>query len=61
MTPMTRRAGRLLPVALLAFAALGPLERSSLATPPDGSFHLLWVDTRDGQGEVQTAKIELRE
>jgi hypothetical protein len=33
----------------------------SLATPPDGSFHLLWVDTRDGRGEVQTAKIEVRE
>jgi hypothetical protein len=33
----------------------------SLATPPDGSFHLLWVDTCDGRGEAQTAKIEVRE
>jgi hypothetical protein len=33
----------------------------SLAAPPDGSFHLLWVDSRDGRGEVQTAKIEVRE
>ena len=33
----------------------------SLATPSDGSFHPLWVDTRDGRGEVQTAKIEVRE
>jgi hypothetical protein len=33
----------------------------SLAAPPDGSFHLLWVDSRDGRGEIQTAKIEVRE
>jgi hypothetical protein len=33
----------------------------SLATPPDGSFHLLWVDTRDGRGLIQTAKIKVRE
>jgi hypothetical protein len=33
----------------------------SLATPPDGSFHLLWVDSRDGRGEMQTTKIEARE
>jgi hypothetical protein len=33
----------------------------SLATPSDGSFHPLWVDTRDGRGEVQTSKIEVRE
>jgi hypothetical protein len=33
----------------------------SLAAPPDGSFHLLWVDSRDGRGEVQTVKIGVRE
>jgi hypothetical protein len=33
----------------------------SLATSPDGAFHLLWVDSRDGRGEIQTAKIEVRE
>ena len=32
----------------------------SLATPVDGSFHLLWVDTRGGKGALQTAKIEVR-
>ena len=31
----------------------------SLAAPPDGSFHLLWVDSRDGRGVIQTAKIEV--
>ena len=31
----------------------------SLAAPPDGSFHLLWVDSRDGKGVIQTAKIEV--
>ena len=31
----------------------------SLASSPDGNFHLLWVDTRDGKGEIQTAKIEI--
>jgi hypothetical protein len=30
----------------------------SLAAPPDSSFHLLWVDSRDGRGVIQTAKIE---
>ena len=32
----------------------------SLAAPTDGSFHLLWVDTRGGKGEIRTAKIEAR-
>ena len=32
----------------------------SLAAASDGSFHLLWVDTRDSKGEVQTAKIDVR-
>ncbi len=32
-------------------------EYISLAASPDGSFHLLWVDTRDGRGEIQTARI----
>jgi hypothetical protein len=31
----------------------------ALATPPDGSFHLLWVDSRDGKGILQTARIEV--
>ena len=31
----------------------------SLATPPDGSFHLLWVDSRAGKGVIQTARIEV--
>jgi hypothetical protein len=32
-------------------------EYITLAASPDGSFHLLWVDTRDGRGEIQTARI----
>jgi hypothetical protein len=32
----------------------------SLAAPPDGSFHLVWVDTRDNKGEIRTAKVEAR-
>ena len=42
-----------------------PRDASNLVVvgsrPPDGSFHLLWVDTRDGRGEVQTAKTQVRE
>jgi hypothetical protein len=30
----------------------------ALAAPPDGSFHLVWVDTQGGKREIQTAKIE---
>jgi hypothetical protein len=30
----------------------------ALAAPPDGSFHALWVDTRNGKREIQTVKIE---
>jgi hypothetical protein len=30
----------------------------ALAAPPDGSFHLIWVDTQAGKREIQTAKIE---
>jgi hypothetical protein len=29
----------------------------ALAAPPDGSFHLVWVDTRSRKCEIQTAKI----
>ena len=29
-----------------------------LSSPPDGSFHAIWVDTRNGKREIQTAKIE---
>lgn len=32
----------------------------SLAAPIDGSFHPVWVDTRGGKGEMQTARIEVR-
>jgi hypothetical protein len=31
-----------------------------LAASSDGTFHPLWIDTGDGNGEIQTAKIELR-
>jgi hypothetical protein len=30
----------------------------ALAGPPDGSFHAVWVDTRNGKREIQTVKIE---
>ncbi len=33
----------------------------SLATAPDGSFHLLWVDTRDGRREIQTTRIDVEQ
>lgn len=33
----------------------------SLASAPDGSFHLAWIDTREGRGEIQTVRIETRE
>jgi hypothetical protein len=33
----------------------------NIGSPPDGSFHLPWVDSRDARGEIQTAKIEVRE
>ena len=32
----------------------------SLAASPDGAFHPLWIDTRDGKGEIQTARIEVQ-
>jgi hypothetical protein len=32
----------------------------SLAAPADGSFRLLWVDTKGGKGELRTARIEAR-
>ena len=32
----------------------------SLAAPPDGSFQLLWVDTRGGKGQLQAARVEVR-
>jgi hypothetical protein len=34
-------------------------ESISLAASPDGSFHLLWVETRDGRGEIQTTRVAL--
>jgi hypothetical protein len=34
-------------------------EYISLAASPDGSFHLLWVETRDGRGEIQTTRVTL--
>lgn len=34
-------------------------EYISLAASPDGSFHLVWVETRDGRGEIQTTRIAL--
>jgi hypothetical protein len=33
----------------------------SLATPPDGSFHLLWVDSRGGKGAMGSARIGVDE
>jgi hypothetical protein len=33
----------------------------SLATPPDGSFHLLWIDSREGKGVMESARIEVDE
>jgi hypothetical protein len=32
----------------------------SLASSSDGDFHPLWVDTRNGKGEIQTAKIGIQ-
>ena len=32
----------------------------SLAASADGDFHPLWVDTREGKGEIQTAKIGIQ-
>jgi BNR repeat-like domain len=32
-------------------------EYITLAASPDGSFHLLWVNTRDSRGEIHTARI----
>ncbi len=32
----------------------------SLAASADGDFHPLWVDTRDGRGEIQTARIGIQ-
>lgn len=32
----------------------------SLAASADGSFHPLWIDTRDGKGEIQTTRVEVR-
>ncbi len=32
----------------------------ALAASPDGSFHPVWIDTRDSKGEIQTARIEVR-
>jgi hypothetical protein len=31
----------------------------SLAASADGAFYPLWIDTRDGKGEIQTARIEV--
>ena len=31
----------------------------SMAASPDGSFHLLWIDSRDGKGVMETAKIKV--
>jgi hypothetical protein len=33
----------------------------SLATPPDGSFHLLWIDSTEGKGVMESARIEVDE
>jgi hypothetical protein len=33
-------------------------EYLSLASSADGRFHLVWVDTRDGKGVIQTASFE---
>ncbi len=30
----------------------------ALAAPPDGSFHAVWINTRNGAREIETAKIE---
>jgi hypothetical protein len=35
-------------------------DHIALAAPPDGSFHLIWIDTQDGKREIQTAKIEVQ-
>lgn len=32
----------------------------SLAASADGVFHPLWVDTRDGKAEIQTARVEVQ-
>jgi hypothetical protein len=32
----------------------------SLAATADGDFHLIWVETRDGKGEIQVAKFEVQ-
>src|SRR5262249_61838312 len=33
----------------------------SMATPPDGSFHLLWIDSRGGRGAMESARIDVDE
>jgi hypothetical protein len=33
----------------------------SMATPPDGSFHPLWIDSREGKGVMESARIEVDE
>jgi hypothetical protein len=33
----------------------------SLATPPDGSFHLLWIDSTEGKGVMESARIDVDE
>ena len=39
----------------------GPTALTTSRWPrrPDSSFHLLWIDSRDGKGVIQTAKIEV--
>jgi hypothetical protein len=34
-------------------------EYISLATSSDGRFHLVWIDTRDAKGAIQTAAFDL--
>jgi hypothetical protein len=33
----------------------------SLATPPDGSFHPLWIDSTEGKGVMESARIDVDE
>ena len=32
-----------------------------MAAPPDGSFHLLWIDSTEGKGIMESARIEVDE